>query len=218
MGPKRILLRDASAVPSGRIDAARLCADTSRGAGDDLLGGLYDVGYFSILTGFLAVAAGDLDTAESADERAWGELSQELSMVKINLWRRAAVALARGDLDGARQWADDAVARTTGWHRAVALTMRARVAIAQGDTQQAERDAQGASAKQPKSMRGLGFRTPWNALRLWPAGTSRIPNPPGCSAPPMVSVNEPARSASRFSRLRLRQPSTRCETPWAKRL
>ena len=62
-------------------------------------------------------------------------------MAKVNLWRRAAVALARGDLVAARRWADDAVARTTGWHRAVALTMRARVAIAQGDTQQAERDA-----------------------------------------------------------------------------
>ena len=128
----------------GDIEAARLCADASRGVGDDLLGGIYDVGYFAILTGFLAVAAGDLDAAESADENAWGELSHELSMVKINLWRRAAVALARGDLDGARRWADEAVARTTGWHRAVALTTRAKVAIAQGDTQQAERDAQGA--------------------------------------------------------------------------
>ena len=65
-------------------------------------------------------------------------------MLKISLWRRAAVALARGDLDSARRWADEAVARTTGWHRAVALTARAKVAIAQGDTQQAERDAQGA--------------------------------------------------------------------------
>jgi DNA-binding CsgD family transcriptional regulator len=85
-----------------------------------------------------------VNAAESADEEAWRDVSHELSQVKINLWRRAAVTLARGDIVAARRWADDAVTGTAGWHRAIALTTRARVAIAQGDTQQAERDAHAA--------------------------------------------------------------------------
>jgi predicted ATPase/class 3 adenylate cyclase/DNA-binding CsgD family transcriptional regulator len=126
----------------GDIAAARKCTDEAREAAGDL-GSVYDH-LISLLTGFIAVAAGDLDAAESADKEAWGELSHELSMVKTNRWRRAAVALARGDLVAARRWADDAVAGTTGWHRSVALTTRAKVATAQGDNQQAERDAQAA--------------------------------------------------------------------------
>jgi DNA-binding CsgD family transcriptional regulator len=128
----------------GDIDAARICAEEARMAAGDL-GSVYDR-YLSVLTGFIAVAAGDLDAAETADAEEWRDVSSELSMAKVNLWRRAAVALARGDLAVARRWADDAVSATMGWHRAVALTTRARVAIVQGDSQQAERDAHAALA------------------------------------------------------------------------
>ena len=48
--------------------------------------------------------------------------------------------MARGELNEARRWADDAVAETTGWYRAVALTTRARVAVAQGERDEVERD------------------------------------------------------------------------------
>ena len=113
--------------------------------------------FFSVITGFIAVAAGDLDAAESADEKAWGKLSHELSMVKINLWRRAALALVRDDLGGARRWADQGVSETTGWHRAVALTTRCRVATAQGDTQQAESDAHAALATAAEVGAQLGI-------------------------------------------------------------
>jgi predicted ATPase/class 3 adenylate cyclase/DNA-binding CsgD family transcriptional regulator len=128
----------------GAIGDARMCANAAREAAGDL-GGDYER-YFAMLEGYVAVAAGDVDAADSADEEAWRDLSHELSMVKINLWRRAAVALARGDLVAARRWADEAVSATSGWHRAVALTTRARIAIAQGDAQQGERDAHGALA------------------------------------------------------------------------
>jgi DNA-binding CsgD family transcriptional regulator len=121
----------------GDIDAARICADSVReAAGDSAF-----EGYFFILDGYIALAAGDLDTAYSVDEEGWRDISHELSMAKVHLWRRAAIALGRGELVAARQKADEAAAATTGWHRAVALTMRARVAIAQREFQQAERDA-----------------------------------------------------------------------------
>jgi predicted ATPase/class 3 adenylate cyclase/DNA-binding CsgD family transcriptional regulator len=128
----------------GDLEGARMSAHAAREAAGDL-GSDYDR-HFALLEGYIAVAAGELDAAESADEEAWRELNHELSQIKINLWRRAAVALARGDLVAARRSADDAVAGTAGWHRAVALTTRARVAIAQGDIPQAERDARAALA------------------------------------------------------------------------
>ncbi|WP_006244710.1 LuxR family transcriptional regulator [Mycolicibacterium tusciae] len=128
----------------GDIDAARRCAEAARHAAGEL-GSDYER-YFALHQGYIAIAAGDVDGAESADEEAWRGLSHELSLVKISLWRRAATAQARGDLTAARRWADDAVTATTGCHRAVALTTRARVAIAQGDTCQAERDAHAALA------------------------------------------------------------------------
>jgi predicted ATPase/class 3 adenylate cyclase/DNA-binding CsgD family transcriptional regulator len=128
----------------GDLEGARMSAHAAREAAGDL-GSDYDR-HFALLEGYIAVAAGELDAAESADEEAWRELNHELSQIKINLWRRAAVALARGNLVAARRWADDAVAGTAGWHRAVALTTRARVAMAQGDIPQAERDARAALA------------------------------------------------------------------------
>ena len=126
----------------GDIEAARRCTEAARDAAGEL-GSDYER-YFSLHQGYIAISAGDVDGAQRADEDAWRGLSHELSLVKVNLWRRAAAALARGDLVAARRWTDDAVSATTGWHRAVALTMRARVAIAQGDTQLAERDAHAA--------------------------------------------------------------------------
>ncbi|MBI3224287.1 MAG: LuxR family transcriptional regulator [Mycolicibacterium cosmeticum] len=121
----------------GDIDAARKCADGIR----DAAGASAYESTVVILDGYIALAAGDVDTAHSIDEDSVVDASHELSLAKVDLWRRAAIALARGDLVVARHRADDAVTATMGWHRAVALTMRARVAIAQGDTQQAERDA-----------------------------------------------------------------------------
>lgn len=128
----------------GDLETARVCCDAFGEAAEDL-GNVYHR-YSFLLLGFIAVAAGELEAAERADDEAWQDIDTDLSMVKINIWRRAAVALARGDLVTARRWADEAVAATTGWHRAVALTTRARVAIAQGDVAQAESDAHSALA------------------------------------------------------------------------
>jgi predicted ATPase/class 3 adenylate cyclase/DNA-binding CsgD family transcriptional regulator len=126
----------------GDIDAARTCATAARNAAGDL-GKDYDR-YVAVLKGCVALAAGDVDAADRAHEEAWRDLSHDQSMVKVNLFRRAAVALTRGDLAAARQWANDSIAETSGCHRAIALTTRARVAIAQDDNQQASRDAHAA--------------------------------------------------------------------------
>ena len=55
-----------------------------------------------------ALAAGDVAAADEANEAAWQHISLELEMSKISIWRRAHVALARGDLIAARRWADEA--------------------------------------------------------------------------------------------------------------
>jgi predicted ATPase/class 3 adenylate cyclase/DNA-binding CsgD family transcriptional regulator len=123
----------------GDLEAARVCEGEARAAGQ-LFGENYNH-TFSLLAGFVAVAAGDVDAAEEADNEALRQLSFELAMVKNNLWRVAAVALARGDLPAARRWADEAAASTEGWHRLGALTTRAKVELAQGDVEGAERDA-----------------------------------------------------------------------------
>jgi hypothetical protein len=62
-----------------------------------------------------ALAACDVAAADEANEAAWQHISLELEMSKMSIWRRAQVALARGDLIAARRWADDAVSATTGW-------------------------------------------------------------------------------------------------------
>jgi len=130
----------------GDVEAARRCADAARAAAGELVAVVYYERYFAVLDGHIAIAAGDVDAAERADDEVWRDMSHDLSMGKVNLWRRAAASLARGDLVAARRWADEAVSATTGWHRAVALTTRSRVAIAMGDTHMAERDAHAALA------------------------------------------------------------------------
>ncbi|MDT5053512.1 MAG: hypothetical protein QOF66_1878, partial [Mycobacterium sp.] len=67
----------------GDIGAARICADAVRVAAGDL-GSDYDR-YFAVLAGYVALAAGDVDAAQSADEEAWRDMSHDLSMVKISL-------------------------------------------------------------------------------------------------------------------------------------
>jgi DNA-binding CsgD family transcriptional regulator len=124
----------------GDIDAARICAAGVREAAGD---SAYENSHL-MLDGYIALAAGDVDTAYRIDEEELRDAGHELSLARVHLWRRAAVSLARGELVEARERADDAVAATMGWHRAVALTMRARVAIAQGEFQQVERDVHSA--------------------------------------------------------------------------
>ncbi|MGA8544803.1 MAG: LuxR C-terminal-related transcriptional regulator, partial [Mycobacterium sp.] len=93
-----------------------------------------------------ALAAGDLETAQDATEKAGQHMSVLPAMAAVLRVVSAQAALVGGDLLAARREADDAVTTTTGWFLMAALTTRAQVAIAQGEPEQSERDAHDALA------------------------------------------------------------------------
>jgi DNA-binding CsgD family transcriptional regulator len=113
-----------------------------------------DIGGLQIAHGFTglalaALARGDAGQAVDALEVAspiWG-LLPELAAMHMELQSR--IALLSGDLDKARQFADDAVPATNGrgCHAAAALLARARVALVDGDHGQAEDDLHAALAE-----------------------------------------------------------------------
>jgi predicted ATPase/DNA-binding SARP family transcriptional activator len=119
----------------GDTGTARAAADAAIVAAAEV-GGLAESAACATLA-IAAIAAGDVPTARDAAESI---VQQGHMQGAINIERMAQVALASGDLIGARRWADDAVSMTTGWHHMLALTTRARVTKAQGEPEQAERD------------------------------------------------------------------------------
>ncbi len=78
----------------------------------------------------------------------------------------AQAAMACGNVDAARRWADESVASAVGSHRVVALAVRARVAIAQGELGQAERDAHEALAAAVESGGLLSIPDVFECLAL----------------------------------------------------
>lgn len=88
-----------------------------------------------------AIAAGEVTTAASACEEAWRVRKPGRESIILSFTPFAATALASGDLVAARRWADETIAKNTGWHRMVAQVERARVAISRGELDLAERDA-----------------------------------------------------------------------------
>jgi DNA-binding CsgD family transcriptional regulator len=87
------------------------------------------------------LAAGDVAAADEAITAGLPYLGIQPKQAAIWIAYAAQAAMARGDLAAARRLADDAVARTSGFHLSLALTTRAGVAIAQGEPEQADRDA-----------------------------------------------------------------------------
>jgi predicted ATPase/class 3 adenylate cyclase/DNA-binding CsgD family transcriptional regulator len=126
----------------GETAAARAAADAAVEAVAEL-GGLSAGNAYAGLA-VAALAAGDLETAQSASEKAWQHWSVLPAMAAVLRAYCAQAALVGGDLLAARRWADDAVTTTTGWWLMEALITRARVAIAQGEPEQADHDAQDA--------------------------------------------------------------------------
>ena len=122
------------------LTAARTAIEESAG----LVGFYEGIGY-SMLTA-AALAAGDPVVAWDASESAWARTTSSPVTAGIYIVYSAEAALACGDLASARQWSDDAVAITKGWHLAAALTARARIAQARGEHDQAECDAHRALA------------------------------------------------------------------------
>lgn len=128
----------------GDADAAHEAATSAVEAAEQL-GGFHPGLAYAGMT-FACLASGDVDAAYDAAVQCRSRLSDHPRMMGIWISFGAYAALARGELAASRQWADDAVAATTGSHRAQALTARALIAMFQGESEQAERDAHGALA------------------------------------------------------------------------
>jgi predicted ATPase/class 3 adenylate cyclase/DNA-binding CsgD family transcriptional regulator len=109
------------------------------------LGGHYP-GFIAATNVVTALAAGDAALARerALDARPLAMLHPPTGVMYLHFL--AAAALGSGDLDAARDLAEEAVAANLGAHLALALTRRAEVAIARGEVVQAERDARAALA------------------------------------------------------------------------
>jgi DNA-binding CsgD family transcriptional regulator len=138
----------------GDVGAARSAANASLMVASELYGFIAGLGHSAL--GVAALAAGDGQTALEASDAAWQYLSETTGNALVQRAYNAQAALAVGDLDAARRWADDAVSTTAGWHQMVALTARARVAMAQGDDERAERDAHDALGRAVEVRAYLG--------------------------------------------------------------
>lgn len=128
----------AALATRGDTDQAATLAHEAIDDADDL-GGFYPGFAYAALTN-AALATGDLPAAQAAAATAQPLISAYPQTGKDLLYILADAALARGDLQTARQLADDAVTFTRGMHLHLALLVRARIAIAAGETELAERD------------------------------------------------------------------------------
>jgi hypothetical protein len=108
------------------VTAARVAARAGVEAAAELGEFLPGMGY-STLAG-AELAAGDVDAAYEASEPARQCLSlQPYAAISHTAHIVTKIALAQGDFDAARRYADEAIAATKGWHLAAALTTRARI-------------------------------------------------------------------------------------------
>jgi predicted ATPase/class 3 adenylate cyclase/DNA-binding CsgD family transcriptional regulator len=127
----------------GDTDAARTAAASAAKLGAEFGGFIEGIANSQLARA--ALAEGDVMTATEACEAARQQMG-EVHIPGGNVNPIAEVALARGDLEFARQHGDETVARSKGVSQAIALVTRAHVAIAQGEPGQAERDAHEALA------------------------------------------------------------------------
>lgn len=124
---------------AGDTSAAQDAARAGVEAAADL--GAFNQGFAYAALAVANLAAGDLEAAASAVERARQLMDIQPRLAVVNVVPIAELALAQGDLDAARRFADEVVAVATGLHLVQAQATRARVAIAQRDRDLAERDA-----------------------------------------------------------------------------
>ncbi|WP_231745028.1 LuxR family transcriptional regulator [Mycobacterium sp. IS-1590] len=89
---------------------------------------------------YAALAESDLNAAGQACDLAWQRINAQPETAITNVNPLALLALARGDLSAAREYADVDVLLMQGWHLARALVIRGRVATAQGELVQADED------------------------------------------------------------------------------
>jgi DNA-binding CsgD family transcriptional regulator len=123
----------------GEVSAARAAALELQDATIDVSD--YFAGLGHVVLSLAALADGDVPAAREASEATWQSLAVQPHMAVVQrAFNGGVVALAEGDLATARRWVDESIALATGWHLALALTIRARVAIAKREPDVAERD------------------------------------------------------------------------------
>ena len=125
----------------GDANGARTAGEAALDAAKSLTGTFEDGPYVALA--YAALAAGDAEAAMIASEAAW-ERTQRPDFVRV-VSPMAESALACGDLDKARQLANDCIS-ISGWWKTRVLTTRARVAMRRGEPELAERDAHQALA------------------------------------------------------------------------
>lgn len=128
------------ALSCNNPNAAPVVAEAALSVATEL-GGVYrGMGFASVARA--ALATGDIVAIEAIDAD-WNS-DEQTDVVTAHSELMAQLVLARGDVDEARRFADQAVAASTGWHLLTALVARARIAFAQGALAQARDDAHGA--------------------------------------------------------------------------
>jgi predicted ATPase/class 3 adenylate cyclase/DNA-binding CsgD family transcriptional regulator len=120
---------------NGAVSAALAAVEGAADFGD------YNLGFAYAALAVATLAAGDVEASAEAAEAAWGLMSVQPELTRVNVIPLAQVALARDDVATARRWADDAVSVAPNIHRMLALMARAGIALVQNDLNQAERDA-----------------------------------------------------------------------------
>src|SRR3954453_4486803 len=116
----------------GDVDGARASADSALETAADLMEFFAAPGHATV--GVSCQAAGDGRGAQAAYEKARGQAYVNPMMVAGVFGWCALAPLAAGDVERAREWADDTVNQTYGCYRMVSLTSRAQVMMASGDT------------------------------------------------------------------------------------
>jgi predicted ATPase/DNA-binding CsgD family transcriptional regulator len=128
----------------GEVAEARTIAEEGIASAEDLGDVYLGASYVGLMVANLA--AGDVTQAMEAADAGWSRLGDLYGTASINSAYIAQVALANGDLEAARRWADVSISKTAGWWQAAGLIARARVAMAEGEPGQAHRHAHEALA------------------------------------------------------------------------
>jgi predicted ATPase/class 3 adenylate cyclase/DNA-binding CsgD family transcriptional regulator len=120
----------------GQTAAAELTAEKALEACAEIRG--LQLGYAYWIVALTALACGDIARAREADDLGVPLLRSQPETQGLH--QTAEIALAEGDLDRARHWADEAIATTIErpCHAMHSLTTRARVAIAENRLDYAE--------------------------------------------------------------------------------
>jgi predicted ATPase/DNA-binding CsgD family transcriptional regulator len=135
---------EALAVVAAAVDAGALIGGAQRGQA-------------YLASGIAALVDGDSGAALEDLLTFWDYVEDKPDSAAVGRAWIGQAALACGDIAAARQWADDAVAVTAGWHQSIALLTRARVALSEGASQHCERDVYAALANMAAGGAYLGL-------------------------------------------------------------